>query len=323
MLGLLLLAAGPLRGQTHVVVITGLSGEPRYAELFEQWATTLIDAARERWNVPESNVVYLAEEADGAAGLVSARSTRENIQRELEELAARTAPGDQIIIVLIGHGSTRAGEARFNLPGPDMTAADFDALLQVFGDRKVALINGASASGDFIPELSAPDRVVVTATRSGRERSETMFPRFFVQAFAGDDADADKDGRVSILEAFNYAQGEVARAYEREGRLLTEHALLDDNGDGVGSDAPGIEADDGALAQAIYLAAGPGDVVSTSDPRLRTLYERRRALEREIAELRARKDELSSEEYERELERLLVEVALTTREIRALEGGER
>lgn len=321
LLGLGLLAAAPLSAQTHLVVITGISGEPRYAEAFHEWATTLIDAAEERGGVPKDNIIYLAEDADGAAARVTDRSTRENVQRQLRELAARAAPGDQILIVLVGHGSTRNGEAQFNLPGPDMSATDFAELLGAFSDQKVAFVNGASASGDFIAELSGADRAVVTATRSGRERNETIFPRYFVEAFTGDDADGDKDGRVSLLEAYSYARREVARVYEQDGRLLTEHALLDDNGDGVGSDEPGPGAADGALASTIYLAAGPATgLTEVSDPRLRPLYERKRALEADVAALRARKDEMDPAEYESQLERLLVQLALTNREIRELEG---
>lgn len=310
--------------QTHLLVITGISGESRYAESFHEWATTLIDAARERWGVPESNIVYLAEDVERAPALIKDRSTSENVERELSELAARAAPGDQVIIVLIGHGNTRGDESKFNLPGPDMSAQQFNRLLNGFAEQKVGFVNASSASGDFITTLSGADRVIITATRSGRERNETVFPRFFVEAFAGEDADVNKDGRISLLEAFEYARREVTRLYERDGRLLTEHALLDDNGDGEGSGEPKADAADGALAGTMYMAAAPASrAPATGDPELARLYEEKEELEARVARLRARKDEMEEEAYERQLEDLLVELALKTREIRELEerGG--
>jgi hypothetical protein len=314
--------AGPAAAQSYLVVVTGLSGEPHYAHAFHEWATTLIDAAEARWGVPESNVVYLAEKVETDPKRIAARSTRENVESTLMDVAARAAPDDQIFVVLIGHGATRGGESRFNLPGPDMTPADFDAALDGFTTQKIVFVNAASASGEFIAPLSAQNRAIITATRSGNESNQTVFAAYFTQAFAGDGADVDKDERVSALEAFNYARREVARVYEADGRLLTEHALLDDNGDGEGSGELDPLAADGRLARTLFLSGGTGAVASgavPSDPRLAVLYQERRQLEERVAALRTRKDEMDPEDYERELEELLVELALKTREIRELE----
>ncbi len=205
-----------------------------------------------------------------------------------------------------------------------MTATDFAKLLDLFTTQEVVFVNTASASGDFIARLSAPNRTVITATRSGNERNQTLFGRYFVEAFADDGADVDKNDRVSALEAFDYARREVARAYESEGRLLTEHALLDDNGDGEGSNEPDPRDSDGALARTLFLgdeapaAAADGE---PADPRLAALYEQQRVLEEQIAELRQRKEQMELSDYERRLEELLVELALKTREIRRIEEG--
>jgi hypothetical protein len=319
---LALSAAAPAAGQSHLIVISGLSGEPKYAESFHSWATTLIDAAQERWSLPESSVVYLAEKTERDPGRIAARSTRENVERTLLEAAERVGPDDVVFIVLIGHGSTRDGESRFNLPGPDMTAADFGRLLDDFAYQKIVFVNCSSASGEFIAALSGPNRTIITATRSGREQNETIFAGYFVAAFAGDVADVDKDERISALEAFNYARTEVIRAYEADGLLLTEHAQLDDNGDGQGSAEPDPHTADGALARTMFLvsAAGP---VAVSDSRLAALYDEKRGLEEQIAALRQLKDEMATAEYEQQLEELLIELALKTREIRELEGQEK
>lgn len=318
------LSAAPAAAQTHLLVVSGLGGAVKYSEAFHRWATTMIDAALDRYGLPESNVVYLAEKVERDSARIRGRSTKENVLGTLASLAERAGPDDQIFILLIGHGSVRDGEPRINLPGPDMTASDFASALEPFRSQRIAFVNATSASGDFIGALSGENRAIITATKSGYERNETLFARYFVEAFAQDVADSDKDGRVSVLEAFNYARREVARLYESENRLLSEHALLDDNADGVGSGEPDIRGPDGALAGRLFLAGATGVATASgpiADPELAALYRDKRALEEEIAALRARKDEMESQAYELELERLLLDLALKTRAIRDREGG--
>ncbi|MBI4540529.1 MAG: hypothetical protein HY704_13595 [Gemmatimonadetes bacterium] len=318
------LAAGvpAARAQTHFLIVSGLSGEPRLAVAFHEWATTLMDAAEQRLGVPPRNIVYLAESADRDVSRIQGLATRETIERELSALAERAGPEAAIAIVLMGHGSA-AGEPRLNLPGPDLTADDLASWLVRFPTQRIVVVNTASASGDWIPALSGERRVVITATRSASERYETMFPRWLVAAFASDGADTDKDGRVSLLEAFEYARREVARAYQRENRLLTEHALLDDDGDGRGSHEPDPRSGDGPAAARIFLDAGARAAAAaggSGDPGLAALYAARDSLERVIAEHRAGKDRMVPERYEQELERLLLELARVGRSIQEREG---
>ncbi len=317
-------------GQSHLVVITGLGGESKYREAFHEWASQIVGAA-EGSGLSRSNIAYLGEKPERDPDLIGARSTRENVVATLRQLAATAAPADQIVIVLIGHGSYRDGVARVNLPGPDMSAADFAPLLDGFATQKIVFVNAASSSGAFIQALSGPNRIIITATRSGGERYETQFGRYFAEALASDGAgagraggaggaDLDKDERISVLEAFTFAQREVERYYETDNRLATEHALLDDNGDGEGSDEPGPEAPDGALAGAVYLVSGPAASAeqATSDPRLADLYTEKGQLEEEIEALRAIKSGMEASAYEQQLEELLVRFALNARAIREL-----
>jgi hypothetical protein len=316
--------AAPAAGQdTHLVVISGLSGEPRYADSFYEWAVTLMNAAQGRWGVPESNVTYLAEKVERDPTRIAARSTRENVEAVLRDLAGRAAADDQIFIILIGHGSTREGESQINLPGPDMSGREFAKLLDLYPTQKICFVNAASASGGFIPALSGENRTIITATKTGREKNETIFAAHFVDAYASDVADVDKDERVSALEAFNYASREVARAYEADGKLLTEHAMLDDNGDGEGSREPDPQVADGRLARTQFLTGRSATLASgelPADPQLAGLYQEKQDLEERVAALRDRKNQMVPEAYELELERLLVELALKNREIRELEG---
>jgi hypothetical protein len=322
-LGLIaLLAPAPVAAQqSFLLVVSGLSGEARYAESFHGWATKMLGAAEARWGLPHDNVIYLAEKTERDPGRIAGRSTRENVEAAFGDIAQRAGPNDQVFVLLIGHGTTRDGEALINLPGPDMTAADFAKLLDQLPTQRVVFVNAASASGAFLSVVSGENRTVITATRSGNEKNETIFAGFFVEAYAGDGADADKDGRVSVLEAFNFARREVARAYESDGLLLTEHALLDDDADGEGTADPDpLGGGEGRLARTIFLTGSAGaGLQAPSDPRLAALYEEKRALEEEIAVLRGRKEEMDTTAYEQELERLLVDLALKTREIRELE----
>jgi hypothetical protein len=308
--------------QTHVVVVSGLGGDQAHREKFHAWAVDLIDAVQQRFGIPDENITYLAERETLDPHTISAKSTKQNVERTLTELAARLDPGEGVFILLIGHGSYQGDESRFNLPGPDMSSADFAKVLDRFTAQSVVLVNTTSASGDFIKDLSGPRRTIITATKSPFERNETIFCQYFVEAFAQDVADVDKDQRVSVLEAFNYAAHEVRRVYEDQDRLLTEHAQLDDNGDGEGTDEPDPATTDGALANAFVMqGAEPTILAASADTVLTGLQQQQRELQQAIADLRARKDDMEPDAYDNELERLLLELARVAQAIREREGG--
>jgi hypothetical protein len=193
-------------------------------------------------------------------------------------------------------------------------------LLDALAGRKVAFVNAATASGDFAAALSGPGRAIVTATKTGFERNEVLFPRFFVRAYAADGADTDKDGRVSLFEAFEYARTEVARSYEEANKLRTEHALIEDNGDKTGSQTATATKGDGAVARGMFLAPAISAAAAAADPRLATLYKERQAIQDRVTELRNLKDTMQPAAYDAQLEKLLVDLALKTQEIRAIEG---
>ena len=311
--------------QTHLLVITGLSGDPEYAEQFHGWATTLIDAATERYGLTADQVTYLAEKVEVDPDRIDARSTQEEVEAAFAAIGERAQPDDHVFVLLIGHGSYNSGESRFNLPGRDFTAEDYDRLLGTLADQRVTFVNAATSSGGFIEALSGEGRTVVTATRSGSQWNETVFGGYFVAAFAEGEADSDqnKDGRVSVLEAFEYAVGQVARVYESDGRLQTEHALLDDNGDGEGTREPDplASATDGAMARTLFITAADGAAIAglPDDPALRALYQERLDLQEQVEALQATRGGTDDATYEAELEKLLVAMALKSREIRELE----
>lgn len=327
--GLIALATLPsaLRAQrTHLLIVSGLGGEPQYSEQFRSWGLSLVDVARKRYGMSDSDVVYLAEE--GAKDpRITGLSTKQNVEATLARFAQRSGTGDQIVLVLIGHGSGSEADSKISLPGPDMSARDFARDLAAFKTQRVAFVDLTSASGDMLPLLSAPNRVIITATKSSFERNESVFAKYFVAALTNDGADVDKDGRVSLLEAYRYAVTETKRYYDDQSRLQTEHAQLDDDGDKQGTaepDARVASADsDGAVARRVFLGGRTGAVtagVAANDPRLAALYKDRFAIEARIDDLKKRKATLSADAYDDQLENLLVELALKAREIRALEG---
>lgn len=324
LLGILTAGQAPA-ARTHLVIVAGIGGTPEHSGSFTHLGLQLADAAHDRYGMDRADIHYFAEDPDRNPERIRGRSSREQIESCIHGLAETAGPEDRILLVLIGHGSFDEEEAKFNLPGPDLSAPEFALLLDSFGSRPLALVNCASSSGPFIETLSKPGRIIVTATRSGRERNETVFATFFVEAFADEGADLDKDRRISLLEAFQYARRSTSDHYEQSKEILTEHALLDDNGDGEGSADIDLEQGDGLLARSFFLEADPEAAIAeragTTSPELAALYQKRREIQNRIEVHRARKNELDPETYMNELERILLELATINQEIRKLGGG--
>ena len=308
--------------KAFLLIVVGLAGNPEHGELFHKWGASLAEAASKVGVTPD-RLVYLVDQKGEDDKLATGRSTREEIQKAIDAFAKAATAEDAIDIVLIGHGSYDGQTARFNLPGPDMNAGAFNAVVKRLPARQLVFVNTSSSSGPFVEALSAPGRTIITATRSGAEQFATLFGGYFVDAFTSADADQDKNQRVTMLEAFRYAKAGVTRAYEQEGLLATEHAMLDDNGDREGSQDPSATGADGKLAASLSLGSVADAAPLPEDPKLRALVLERRDLERRVESLRLLKDSMPPAKYTAELERLVTELALKTREIRTLEGPPR
>jgi len=318
----LCLAARAAEGQTRILIVTGLGAEPKYQQLFMSLGARMATAMHDRFMIPDSNIVWLGEDSTAKQKWYAGRSTAQNVNREIDRMAARAKPGEQVVIALIGHGSGEGEETKFNIPGPDLTARDFAAMLARFAGEHVAFLDLTSASGDAIAVLSGPNRILVTSTKSAYERNESQFGRFFVEALDKPGAaDVDKDGRVSLLEAYRYAVAETRRTYTNDEKLITEHSQLDDDGNGKGTDLPdGHSAGDGLASRRFYFDAGAEAGRAASDPQLAKLYTDRFALEDQIDALRQKKPTMAEDQYYSQLETLLVALARAQREIRRKEG---
>jgi hypothetical protein len=294
---------------SHLLIVVGLAGDPEHGELFKKWGTTLADTATQKLGLAKENVVLLSD----------AGATAIEVAKAFGTLASRVGADDTVFIVLFGHGTFAANVAKFNLPGPDMTPKDFEPLLARLKAKHIVFVNTASASGPFVEALSGPGRVVVAATRNGDEKFATLFGGPFVEAFGAEAADADRDGKVSILEAFDYAKKAVSASFQREGLLPTEHSILDDNGDHQGSMEPGRQAKDGQVAAVLSLGSLRPQALP-ADEKVRALYLERQQIERRIDELKLLKSGMDPEKYAAELEKLALELALKSRQIREAEG---
>jgi hypothetical protein len=293
--------------ERYAVIISGASGGEKYAAQQQHWRADLASALKTTFNFPDANLVVLAEDSTGTSA-----ATAENVRRLFTDLKRRVTKDDTLLVVLIGHGTFDGVDAKFNLAGPDLTAREWKSLLSAVAGQLV-LVNTTEASFPFVEELSQRGRVVITATDSAAQRFSTVFPEYFVKAFADPSVDFDKNGRVSVWEAFAAASAAVRRHYEERGQLTTERPLLDDDGDRVGREAE-TPGQDGQLARTIYLDAGAPR--PTGDAELATLERQRRDIEARIEALKVRKPLLNDDEYNATLEKLLIELARVAQQIR-------
>jgi hypothetical protein len=306
-LAFLACAPSALAAERYAVVISGAAGGDKYAAQQLKWRSELTVFLTTNFRVADANVVVLDEISEG-----SSSATAQNVQRLFGDLRRRVTRDDTLLVVLIGHGTFDGADAKFNLVGPDLNVSEWKALLDPIVAR-VVLVNTTEASFPFVEELSRSGRIVITATDSGQQRFATVFPEYFIRSLADLSSDLDKNGRISVWEAFASASAGVKQHYEQRGQLSTERPLLDDNGDRVGreADTPG---EDGAIARLVYLDADP--VVANTNATVAGLERQRLALEKQLEDLKARKSSLSGEQYQAELETLLVELARLSQEIR-------
>lgn len=303
---LLACATAPARAATNtaptVLLIAGAPGEAEFA-------TNLVEQATLWRQAVETAAARKLEVGQTEGGT--------NDLAELKQLLA-AEPKDglaELWLVLIGHGTFDGKEGRFNLSGPDLAATELAELLKPFS-RPVAIINTTAASAPFIKPLAGTNRVVIAATRSGYETSFARFGLEFARAVGSPVADLDQDGQTSLLESFLHASAQVVDSYRTQNRLTTEHALIDDNGDGLGTPADWFrglravkkasnrQALDGVRAHQWHLVRSEAENRLTPEQRAK-----RDTLELAVAQWRDRKGEVAEAEYFFRLETLLRELA--------------
>jgi hypothetical protein len=284
--------------ETSVFIVVGAGGGTDYAAAFAKWA---------------ANWQQSCETAGARAQTIGLDDQAEKSLEQLRTaLNAEPKDGDaELWLVLLGHGA----DDKFNLAGDDLSATELASFLKPF-QRPLIVLNCFSGSGSFLAPLAAAGRIVITATKSGSERNYSRFGRYLSETIGDPAADFDKDGQTSVLEAWLAAAQHVAAFYTEEGRLATEHSLLDDNGDGKGTPADwfrglrvvkkakdGTPAD-GMRARQVHLVRNPEERALSAATRTE-----RDALEMELARLREAKASMPEDAYYRDLETLLRKIA--------------
>ncbi len=283
---LFILLLTPLRATTFYLTVAGLGGEPDYEQRFKLWAGD----AEKSWKSSGAADVQTLE-GPGA--------TKAALRAALERIAKQAKPEDALVVLLIGHGTFDGADYKFNLPGPDITANELAALLNAVHAGRQLVANMTSASGASQAALKHPNRVVITATRSGTEKNAPTFARFWVEALRDEAADTDKNGTVSALEAFHYAEAKTSAFFAEQKHILTEHAQVDDT----------------ARAAQFALLRSGGAAEAAANPAKRELVQRKESIENQIDQLKFQKSLLPADEYKQQLTALLLQLARVQDEI--------
>jgi hypothetical protein len=283
------------RATTWFVIVSGIGGEPDYEQRFTAAANELDRIFR-----AEGPAVHVTT-------LTGANATAGQLHDALAAVGREAKPEDDFALILIGHGSFDGVEYKFNLVGPDMTAAQIAELCDKIPAQRQLIVDTTSASGGAVPAFERPARAVIAATKSGMEKNATVFARYWVEAFQDPSADTDHSGSVSALKAFAYATRKTAEFYDSQKRLATEHAVFNDTGSGE----PVREAGNGQgnlLASFTLLRSGR-TAQAANDPAKRALLEQKDELEQKIDMLKYQKAALDPEVYKKELTDALVKLA--------------
>src|SRR5688500_5271909 len=313
------LAAAPaVAAERYAIVITGAAGSAEHATQHGTWRDSLATALRGSMRMPADHIRQLGDvvaerKAQRTIGDEVDVSSRDQVRAAFGRLVPAMEKDDLLLVVLIGHATFDGVDAKFNLVGPDLEASDWKSLVAPIRGR-VVFVNTAAASAPFLSRLAGERRIVVTATDSGVQRYETVFPRFFVQAFGEAETDLDKDSRISVWEAFARASLGVRQHYRQRGQLPVEEPVLDDNGDGIGKDS-GAAGPDGTIASRTFFDDAD-DPSRAGGPALSELVARRNSLESELDELKKRKDFMRLPAYEKRRDEIVIDIARVSRKMR-------
>jgi hypothetical protein len=288
-------AALEARARTYHVIVAGLGGEPDYEQRFTAAATDL------------DRVLRSAGPAVHVDTLKGAQATAVQFRETIDRVATEASPDDDFALILIGHGSFDGAEYKFNLLGPDLTAAEIAQMCDRIRARRQLIVDTTSASGGALQAFERPGRAVIAATKSGTEKNATVFARYWVEALEDPSADTDKSDSVSAMEAFRYATEKTAAFYEAEKRLATEHAVFNDLGHGE----PVREAANGQgmmLSSFMLLRLGTTQLAANT-PAKRALLDKKEALEQKIDILKYQKAAMDPADYKKQLMDALLELA--------------
>ena len=293
--------AAQMHAATYYVVVAGLGGEPDYEQRFTAAASDLDKVFKAQG--PAAHVYTLS-----GAGATAAR------MREIMSSVAREAkPGDDFVLILIGHGSFDGVAYKFNLVGPDLPASELAELCDRIAAHRQLVVDTTSASGGAVAAIEHPGRAIIAATKSGTEKNATVFARYWVEALQDPAADTDKSDSVSAMEAFSYAAQKTASFYDSQKRLATEHPVFNDAGRGDPVRASG--QGQGTLLSSFTLLRIGESQLAANNPAKRALLEQKDQLEQKIDTLKYQKAAMDPEDYKKQLTEALVKLASVQQEL--------
>jgi hypothetical protein len=237
------------------------------------------------------------------------------VEQAIAKVSSEATETDTFALFLIGHGTFDGTDYKINLPGPDMTGAQLAAALNRIPARRQLVVNMTSCSGASLASLTRKGRIVISATKSGNEKNAPVFARYWVDALHDPSADTDKNGSVSALEAFRYADRKTAAYFESEKLLATEHALITDTANPTGVRDPKPENGQGLLAASFVLIRQRTESGKALSPEKQRLVSKKEDLEAKIDRLKYEKAAMDETDYKRQLTALLLELARTQAEI--------
>jgi len=299
---LLLWASLNLSAADYFVTVAGLGGAPEYETQFTKWAQ---DLEHELSASADAHVVTLS----------GANATKQHVEQALQRVASEATSADSFALFLIGHGTFDGADYKINLAGPDMTGVELAQGLNRIPARRQLVVNMTSCSGASLAALAKKDRVVISATKSGNEKNAPVFARYWVDALRDPGADTDKNGSVSALEAFRYAERKTAAYFEAEKLLATEHALITDTANATGVRDPKPENGQGLLAASFVLIRPRVDGGKALSPEKQRLVTKKEDLEAKIDRLKYEKAAMEESDYKQQLTALLLELARTQAEL--------
>jgi hypothetical protein len=307
------------QSSNYALIVSSASGNSEFKEKFGNWSSQMVQVLKDEMRIPRESIVLLTEDPGQNASLVNGKATKAELARAFEGLVAKVPADGRLLVLLIGHGSFDGVDYKFNLVGPDATGAELKNWLDRFDKRQVVVVSSTPCSGVLTKTLSRNGRVVITATKSEFENNDTIFAQFFVDAFKNKAADTDKNSEVSMLEAYLYTAQRVEAWYKEQGRLATEHPLLEDSGDATGVARPSPANGEGLLAGKISLHAPSAALATTgrAPPELQALGAEKQRLEGAIQDLKYKKASVPEAEYNKQMESLLIQLAQTNQKLNA------
>jgi hypothetical protein len=202
--------------QSYVLVVAGDGKEDSFTENYRDWIGRLHKLLTADCGIPAANVRVLAEKKDLVAQVVNDVSLKANVLSALKDFQEKVKPGDQFVLVYLGHGTVQNKTAKLCLPGPDISSEETAEYLSRIRTREIVFLHTAAGSDGFIEKNSLPGRVIIAATSNPAEGNETYFLEFFLKAYENKTADQNKNGTVELLEAFNWAATECPKWYLRQ-----------------------------------------------------------------------------------------------------------